>query len=95
MGIEPKLPSDWKDGERGRNRTFNLLIESYGRVGRKSVGLPTGLLSFGKMSSEPSLFGISNITVRTEVSPARKLVLGGDCLRFLLSDLGLCLQPIV
>lgn len=28
MGIVPKLPSAWKDGERGRNRTFNLLIKS-------------------------------------------------------------------
>jgi hypothetical protein len=28
MGIEPKLPSDYKDGERGRNRTYNLLIKS-------------------------------------------------------------------
>jgi hypothetical protein len=28
MGIEPKLPSDCKDGERGRNRTYNLLIKS-------------------------------------------------------------------
>ena len=27
--------------------------------------------------------------------PAEKLVLGGDCPRFLLSDLRLCLQPIV
>src|SRR5689334_8182626 len=28
MGIEPKLRSDRKAGERGRNRTFNLLIKS-------------------------------------------------------------------
>jgi hypothetical protein len=28
MGIKPKLPSDCKDGERGRNRTYNLLIKS-------------------------------------------------------------------
>jgi hypothetical protein len=28
MGIEPKLPNDRKDGERGRNRTYNLLIKS-------------------------------------------------------------------
>jgi len=40
---------------------------------RGVLALPTGPLSFGKMSSEPSLFGISKITVRTEVSPARKL----------------------
>ena len=26
-------------GERGRNRTFNLLIKSYGRVGGKSVSV--------------------------------------------------------
>ena len=28
MGIEPKLPNNRKDGERGRNRTYNLLIKS-------------------------------------------------------------------
>jgi len=57
----------------------------------RHVWEPPDVMSAGETKSKPAMRRLFQV----EVSPARLLVLCGSYLRFLLSHLRLCLQPIV